>query len=168
MPGPAPKPTALKKLAGNPGKRALNSSEPQPERVVPAMPRGLPKRAQRFWKSHAGKLDNLGLLTAVDGPAFTMMALHYAVALEALEIIQQGLVVADGEDGTPGSVVMGGLMAVDENGAMRKHPLLQVWRENSTAFRQYAMQFGLTPASRGRLSIPEPTPEDDYEAFLRG
>lgn len=168
MSGPAPKPTALKKLAGNPGKRALNGAEPQPERVVPAMPRGLPRRAQRFWKSHAEKLERLGLLTAVDGPAFTLMALHYAVALEALEIIQQGLAGQAGEDGTLEGAIMGGLMAVDENGAMRKHPLLQVWRENSAAFRQYAMQFGLTPASRGRLSIPDPAVEDDYEAFLRG
>jgi P27 family predicted phage terminase small subunit len=167
MPGPPPKPTALKQLAGNPGHRALNGNEPQPERVIPAMPRGLPKRAQRFWRDHAEKLERLGVLTAVDGPAFTLMALHYAVALEALAIIQQGLVVTAGEEGAPPSVVMGGLMAVDENGAMRKHPLLQVWRENSTAFRHYAAQFGLTPASRGRLSIPEPTEEDDYEAFLR-
>jgi P27 family predicted phage terminase small subunit len=158
----------LKRLAGNPGKRALNGSEPQPERVVPAMPRGLPKRAQRFWKDHAEKLEQLGLLTAVDGPAFTLMALHYAVALEALEIIQQGVLVLDVESGAPEKVLRAGLMAVDENGAARKHPLLQVWRENSTAFRHYAAQFGLTPAARGRLSIPEPTPEDEYEAFLNG
>ena len=167
MPGPAPKPTALKKLAGNPGKRALNSSEPQPEKIVPAMPRGLPKRAQRFWKDHAEKLERLGLLTAVDGPAFTLMTLHYAVALEALTIIQQGLDLPADEEGRQQSV-MAGLLQVDENGAMRKHPLLQVWRENSTAFRHYAAQFGLTPAARGRLSIPEPTEEDDYEAFLNG
>lgn len=167
MPGPAPKPTALKKLAGNPGKRALNSSEPQPEKVVPAMPRGLPKRAQRFWKDHAEKLERLGLLTAVDGPAFTLMAIHYAVALESLAIIQEGLDLPADEESRQ-QAVMAGLLQVDENGAMRKHPLLQVWRENSTAFRHYAAQFGLTPAARGRLSIPEPIPEDDYEAFLNG
>jgi P27 family predicted phage terminase small subunit len=167
MPGPPPKPTALKKLAGNPGKRALNKSEPQPERVIPAMPRGLPKRAQRFWRDHAAKLEELGVLTAVDGPAFTLMALHYAVALEALEIIQRDVLLLTDETGAPEKIIRTGLMAVDENGAARKHPLLQVWRENSTAFRQYAAQFGLTPAARARLSIAEPSEEDDYEAFLR-
>jgi P27 family predicted phage terminase small subunit len=166
MPGPPPKPTALKRLAGNPGKRALNKAEPQPDRVIPAMPRGLPKRAKRFWKDHADKLERLGILTAVDGPAFTMMALHYAVALEALEIIQKNVLVLIDDSEAP--VMQSGLMAIDKNGAARKHPLLQVWRENSTAFRHYAAQFGLTPAARGRLEISEPTEEDDYEAFLRG
>lgn len=145
----------------------MTKSEPQPERVIPAMPRGLPKRARRFWRDHAGKLERLGLLTAVDGPAFTLMALHYAVALEAMEIIQRDVLVLADENGVPEKAIRTGLMAVDENGAMRKHPLLQVWRENSTAFRHYAAQFGLTPASRGRLSIPEPTEEDAYETFLR-
>lgn len=171
MPGPPPKPTALKRLAGNPGKRALSKAEPQPERVIPAMPRGLPKRAKRFWKDHADKLERLGILTAVDGPAFTMMALHYAVALEALEIIRQGAPQAADEQvaGESGATDgQGGLLTVDENGVARKHPLLQVWRENSTAFRHYAAQFGLTPAARARLEISEPAEEDDYEAFLRG
>lgn len=151
MPGPAPKPTALKRLAGNPGKRALNHSEPQPERVIPAMPRGLPRRARQFWKEHADKLDALGLLTELDGPAFAMMAIHYDMAQQALQIIKRD-----------------GLQAVDENGATRKHPLLQVLRENSAAFLRYAVQFGLTPSARSRLNIGAPTEEDDYEAFLNG
>lgn len=151
MPGPPPKPTALKKLAGNPGKRALNKAEPQPDRVIPAMPRGLPARARRFWKDHADKLDRLGLLTEVDGPAFTLMAIHYATAWEAMRAIQDS----------------GGLADVDENGVVRKHPLLQVWRENSAAFLRYANHFGLTPSARAKLEISEPPDADDYEAFLR-
>jgi len=42
---------------------------------------------------------------------------------------------------------------VDERGLPRKHPLLQVLRDNSTAFRMYAAEFGLTPSSRSRLQI---------------
>lgn len=149
MPGPAPKPTALKRLAGNPGKRALPAREPEPERIIPAMPRGLPARARRFWRDHADKLERLGVLTAIDGPAFTMMAIHYDMAWQALEAIKKD-----------------GLTSVDENGAVRKHPLLQVLRENSAAFLRYAAQFGLTPSARSRLNIPEPPQVDDYEAFL--
>ncbi|HZK10243.1 MAG TPA: phage terminase small subunit P27 family, partial [Clostridia bacterium] len=33
--GRKPKPTALKVLEGNPGKRPLNKNEPQPERKAP-------------------------------------------------------------------------------------------------------------------------------------
>lgn len=149
--GRPPKPTALKKLQGNPGKRALNENEPTPERVIPAMPRGLPPKAKRFWKDHADKLDQLGLLTEVDGAAFSLMAIHYAVAWSAME-----------------RVYAEGLTYLDINGVERKSPLLQVWRENSAAYLRYAQQFGLTPSARGRLSIPEPPSEDDYEAFLNG
>lgn len=151
MPGPPPKPTALKKLQGNPGKRALNKHEPHPDRVIPAKPRGLPKRAQRFWKDHADKLDRLGLLTEVDGPAFMMMALQYDLAWQAMEILREE-----------------GLEVVDANGLTRKHPMIQVMRQASALFLRFAVQFGLTPAARAKLEIPGPPEEDDYEAFLNG
>lgn len=151
MPGPPPKPTALKLLAGNPGKRTLNDSEPQPERVAPARPRGLPRGAKKFWDAHAEKLEKLGILTEVDGPAFTMMARHWDLATRAAKQIEQD-----------------GLTTKDENGAVRKHPLLQVWRENSAAFLRYAAQFGLTPSARSRLNIPDPQEVDNYEIFLNG
>lgn len=151
MPGPAPKPTAIRRLAGNPGKRPFNDNEPQPERVAPARPRGLPKGAKAFWDAHAEKLERLGILTEVDGPAFTMMARHWDIATQAAKQIEQD-----------------GLVVDDINDTVRKHPLLQVWRENSAAFLRYATQFGLTPSARARLEVPEPPGLDDYEAFLRG
>lgn len=147
-PGPAPKPTALKVLEGNPGKRQLNTNEPRPQPVAPTMPDGLPDDAAEFWEQHAPKLETLGILTEVDGPAFVLMAIHYALAREAARTIQDQ-----------------GLASVDENGAERKHPLLQAVRDNSTAFRMFAQEFGLTPSSRSRLSIPEPVNEDDFFGF---
>ncbi|MCL5994484.1 MAG: hypothetical protein M1546_00320, partial [Chloroflexi bacterium] len=45
--GPAPKPTALKVLAGNPGKRPLNGSEPQYPTELPTCPRPLSAIAKR-------------------------------------------------------------------------------------------------------------------------
>ena len=38
MVGRKPKPTAIKKLEGNPGKRKLNSKEPVPEKGMSACP----------------------------------------------------------------------------------------------------------------------------------
>ena len=37
--GRKPKPTAIKKLEGNPGKRKLNQNEPQPEKTAPECPK---------------------------------------------------------------------------------------------------------------------------------
>lgn len=138
--GRKPKPTALKELTGNPGGRPLNQDEPQPEPAVGAtVPYRMLPKARRFWKDNAGQLVGLGLLTQIDLPAFQLMATHFAVAVDAAERIK-----ADG------------MVTEDERGLPRKHPLLQVLRDNSAAFRSYAAEFGMTPSSRSRVSsVPE-------------
>jgi P27 family predicted phage terminase small subunit len=133
--GRKPKPTALKKLAGNPGKRPLNENEPKPDRANIKLPRGrLPKEGQRIWKLLAPKMVELGILTEIDLPAFEMMCIHYALAREAMEeIIERGMLIED-RDKQP-----------------RKNPAYQLYRENSNAFKQYLAEFGLTPSSRSRI-----------------
>lgn len=56
MAGGKPKPTALKKLEGNPGKRKMNTKEPMPEKGMPECPKWLLPEATkgkwagtRFW-----------------------------------------------------------------------------------------------------------------------
>lgn len=137
--GRKPKPTAQKELNGNPGKRALNKREPQPgKRRVNRMPAGMTDGARRLWRQLSGDMVELGLLTDADLPAFVLMAEHYGIARQALtEIAEEGLT------------------AQDEHGLLRKHPLLQVFRDNSTAFRSYAGEFGMTPSSRSRVQLPD-------------
>lgn len=141
--GPKPTPTALKRLAGNPGKRKLRRGEPRPGQAKVRkrrMPRGLSDGAKRLWRMLAGDLVELNLLTDVDVPAFMLMAEHFGIAKEAARV------VADE-----------GLQTIDEHKCKRKHPLLQVLRDNSTAFRMYATEFGLTPSCRARMNVqPEP------------
>lgn len=103
------------------------------------MPRGLSDEAKRLWRMVAGPLAELGILTEIDVPAAMMMAEHYSIAKRAAD-----------------RVAVDGLTADDENGAERKHPLLQVMRDNSAAFRQYAAEFGMTPSSRTRLHTEQP------------
>ena len=68
--GRKPKPTAVKKLQGNPGKRPLNKREPKPKSDV-KRPYGLGSGLQdRFWKEHAPELERIGILTGVDVAAF--------------------------------------------------------------------------------------------------
>jgi P27 family predicted phage terminase small subunit len=138
--GRKPKPTALKELAGNPGGRPLNDAEPRPEPAGDARPpyRLMPK-ARRFWLENAPRLDALGLLSEIDLPAFQMMATHFGVAVEAAEVIKAE-----------------GIMTKDEHGLDRKHPALQVLRDNSGAFRAYAAEFGMTPSSRSRVRSDAP------------
>jgi phage terminase small subunit len=49
-PGPKPKPTELKIIEGNPGKRPLNKNEPRPPRLSPQCPNWLLPEAKKEWK----------------------------------------------------------------------------------------------------------------------
>jgi phage terminase small subunit len=63
------KPTALKIIQGNPGKRPLNQHEPKPASGC-AKPKFLKGRAARIWDEYAPELERIGILTAVDGHLF--------------------------------------------------------------------------------------------------
>ena len=45
--GRKPKPTAVKMLEGNPGKRSLNTGEPKPEKKAPRCPAWLEDEAKK-------------------------------------------------------------------------------------------------------------------------
>ena len=134
MPGRKPKPTAIKRLAGNPGKRRLNDQEPKPSPTQAPMPRGvLPKYGQKLWRSLAPKLIELGVLSEIDLPAFEMMCLHYALARQAMDEVEEiGL-------------------TIQEEGKTKKNPAMQAFRENAAAYKQLLVEFGLTPSSRSRI-----------------
>ena len=70
MAGRKPKPTALKKLEGNPGKRKLNTKEPMPEKGMPDCPKWLLPEAKEEWKRLCQKLSEMGVLTESDMAAF--------------------------------------------------------------------------------------------------
>lgn len=56
------KPTALKKLAGNPGKRPLPENEPVYADAPTSPPKWLNRRAVKLWNTYAHQLANNGML----------------------------------------------------------------------------------------------------------
>lgn len=72
MKGAPAKPTALKILQGNPGKRPLPKNEPIPPDGDVVRPR-MGKRAASVWDRYAPLIGQMGLLTVVDVPAFAML-----------------------------------------------------------------------------------------------
>ena len=54
--GRKPKPTAIKVLEGNPGKRELNQNEPKPEKKAPRCPAWLEPEAKKEWRRTAKRL----------------------------------------------------------------------------------------------------------------
>ena len=72
MPGRKAKPTQLKIIQGNPGRRPLNRHEPKPSGDA-AMPYHLNGRAAAIWEELAPELRRLGLLTSVDARMFAVL-----------------------------------------------------------------------------------------------
>lgn len=136
--GPAAKPTELRKLQGNPGKRALPKGEPRPgvKGRVPSAPRWLGEGAKGEWRKIAGALHGLGLLTEIDGVALAMMC-------EALTLYHQAK-QAMGEEG---------LIVVSDKGNSYQHPALGIMNSARADVLKWAREFGMTPAARSRISL---------------
>ena len=150
MRGRKPKPTQKKKLEGNPGKRKLNRREPRPKAAGRIAPATIDSLAKQFIADYLPLVQAMQIFTDADRAALELMSVHYSIAWRAAEIVQRE-----------------GLMLQNAFG-WAKHPLLQVLRDNSTAFKSYAAEFGLTPSSRSRISVPEAHDYDQLEMELFG
>lgn len=145
--GRPPKPTKLKVLAGNPGKRPLNMNEPKPKPVAPKCPAWLDKEAKREWKRVAPELEKLGLLTVVDGSALAAYCQAYARWRQAEEMIRRE-----------------GLTITTETGYVMPHPAVKIAEKSMQLIRGFCNEFGLTPSSRAKMTVPEV--DDDAEDFF--
>lgn len=65
MAGRKPKPTAVKKLEGNPEKRKLNTKEPIPANGMSVCPDWLMPEAKKEWNRLAELMNQMGVLTEV-------------------------------------------------------------------------------------------------------
>ena len=149
MQGRKPKPTALKQLAGNPGKRALNKNEPKPS-GVPTCPDHLDVIAKAEWERVSGELVVLGLLTTIDRAALAAYCAAYSRWINAEEQVQRfGAVIKSPKSGFP-----------------IQNPYAAIANTAIDQMRKFASEFGMTPASRSRLSVGTPTSADPFTEFM--
>ena len=87
--GRKPKPTAIKRLEGNPGKRPLNIYEPKPLKKAPTCPDWLDEEAKREWRRLAKTMEAMGVLTEADRAAFATYCDAYSKWKTATEFIDQ-------------------------------------------------------------------------------
>lgn len=152
----ATKPTALKVLEGNPGKRPLPEHEPAPAATMPAMPKDLDKDAQEVWNTLGPRLLKLGILTEADGDAFSILCqirgrlkqIHKLMHQEEGPVLIQTKVTVDGSG--------------QEHTELKPSPYTVMERLYYQQFRQYAAEFGLTP--RGRVGL-RTVGSDEDEGF---
>ena len=125
--GRKPKPTAVKVLEGNPGKRSLNTNEPK-------RPAWLEDEAKKEWKRMAKQMEQLGILTEIDMAAFAGYCQAYARWKEAEEFItQHGTIVK-----TP-------------SGYWQQVPQVSIAQTYLKIMNKFCEQFGLTPSARSRI-----------------
>lgn len=151
MSGPSPKPTNLKLLQGNPGKRRLNTNEPKPPVAVLPVPDHLSDGAKAEWKGMSKILAQLGLLTAIDGTAFEGYCTVVARWREAEDALKKTGPVVKSPSGYP-----------------MLSPYYTVANQSLMQMRAYLTEFGMTPSARSRISIRNAESSDPMEEFLFG
>ncbi|MCH8243661.1 MAG: phage terminase small subunit P27 family [Planctomycetes bacterium] len=153
-PGRRPKPTAVKKATGNPGRRPLNENEPQPEDGVRS-PYGLRPRAKSAWRRLAPQLKKMGCLKRIDAEALARYCTLLARYWEAEKFIEKHgtSYPIRGEDGK-----VKYLQQVPQVGMANKlAPLLA----------RLEQEFGMTPSARAAISLPPgESDEESLEAFV--
>ncbi len=85
--GRKPKPTPLKLLEGNPGKRPLPQGEVRLASKAPRCPQWLEEDAKKEWKRMGKILEQMGILTEMDMTAFAGYCQAYARWKEAEEFM---------------------------------------------------------------------------------
>ncbi len=150
--GRKPKPTALKVLEGNPGKRPLNKNEPQPEKKAPRCPSWLEPEAKKEWRRMAKTLENIGVLTQVDKAAFAGYCQAYARWKEAEEFLSKH-----------------GTIFKTTSGYIQQVPQVAIARNYLQIMKDFCSEFGLTPAARTRIKVDQEavSSDDPMDALLR-
>jgi P27 family predicted phage terminase small subunit len=148
--GRKPKPSALKALAGNPGKREPNANEPVPPEGVPDPPDHLDEQALAEWRRITALLADMHLLTRADATALALYCQTYSRWRHAeLRIAEKGLVM------------------VTEAGYPIQSPYLAIANKAIGQLQKLLASFGLTPADRPRVHAPKAEASDPLEEMIR-
>jgi P27 family predicted phage terminase small subunit len=147
--GPAPKPSALVLLEGNPGKRPINKLEPQPRRIAPKCPAYLDENAKAEWRRLVPVLRRMKVLTEADYMALGSLCQAHSTMVKAQIKLTES-----------------GLLFKTQSGYVQQSPLLAIVNSCAELITRLCREFGLTPASRTRLQMLSGASEDQPDGIL--
>lgn len=151
MAGRPPKPTRLKLIQGNPGKRRLPTNEPVPRMGAPSMPRWLTVEARREWRYIVRELSAMGLLAKTDR---ALLAAYCECVAEYVACVQD--------------VQKNGRYYETEKGYQGPSPALSHSVKMAQLLMQLSTRFGLSPSDRAKLAAPQVHEADPFAEFLAG
>lgn len=143
MAGRRPKPSALKVLEGNRGKRAINKSEPKPQSGAPEASDWLAPAALEKWNSIVPQLTAIKVLTVVDGSALESLCAAYTNMVESQRIVTKYGVIIEEPVLNKDGVLVGH--------KLKKNPASTAVLQHQKEYRALLSAFGLTPSDRSRL-----------------
>lgn len=158
--GRPPIPTALKLVSGNPGKRPLSEKEPAPAASPSQAPKDLGGDALACWKRLFPILTNMGVMTVADREALAETCRCYGELSAARRSLAQPLLAPDPDDpaklievAAAGDAVF---RTLSRDGVpVKPRPELAIIEAAARRYRDYLIQFGLTPAARSRVQVVE-------------
>ena len=135
MAGRKPKPTALKLIDGNPGKRPLNEYEPMPAKVYnPEPPEGFDKVHVAKWNEIAAKLAAVRILTELDLDALEMYVREWVNLQDAIvDIAERGRMIKSSKN------------------ALMWNPSWSQYKHSQAVCRAIMGDFGMNPSKRSGI-----------------
>lgn len=149
--GPAPKPTSLKLIEGNPGRRQIAPGEVRPPVAAPTCPAHLNHAATEEWQRIIPLLLENHLVTELDTAALALYCQSWGRWAEAEQKIAEQR--AKGGDG---------LLIKAPSGYPIQNPYLAIANRAMENCYKYLQQFGLSPSARTRVQA---TPQGDISGF---
>lgn len=151
MRGRRPTPTNLKLVRGQPGHRALNANEPKPAAANPEdVPEWLSSEAREHWPTIAKQLADAGVLTVLDRAALAQYCEAFVIWRQAYE-----------------KVLKFGLIVKAQSGFPVQSPFLSIANVQSERMLRILAEFGMTPASRSRVTVSKADDTNPYAKFVK-
>ncbi len=152
--GPPPKPTVLKILAGNPGKRSLNFDEPRAPESSGHRPLWMKGQARKTWDTMHALLCEMRVMSAADEVALSMLCETYAEWRAASDVVAR-------KKATYESTTKSG------DRIIRARPEVGIAADAWRRVRAMLLEFGLTPSSRSRIQVGTNYHKDPMDEFLK-
>lgn len=144
-------PTKLKIVKGTYRKERENKNEPEYKIEIPDYPKHLTTRARKEWKRMSVVLFNMGLLTSVDMAALAAYCQLYGRWAEAESMLKK-----KGQK----------LVITTISGNEIQNPLIGIANTSLKLMKDCLIEFGMTPASRSKVSAKkEKKVEDPWDKF---
>lgn len=141
MKGRKPKPTRLKVVSGNPGKRPINQNEPKPTAYLNEAPEWFNDLQREYWNSALQSAPR-GLLGTMDREVLTVWVC--ASVLHRLAVVAQ--TELDKGKSAP-------MLTKTPGGMPVQSPYVGIINKQSSVMLKAASEMGFTPSSRARLSV---------------